>query len=139
MADYTLTLRPISIGTYPTTDPAPEIVADNYPAKRADWGNDYGTLRYAAPLSFERIWRYDLRPVDDVERAKYAFWLYADRDAARAAEMEADWRAACAADLAEIQRLAAYDNLAAAALVLWFQLPAAALILWEAVWNNTTP
>lgn len=47
MPDYTLTLRPISIGTYPT-DPAPVIMAQHYPPKRAAWGNDYGTLRYAA-------------------------------------------------------------------------------------------
>jgi len=86
-------------------------------------------VRYAAPLSFEKVWRYDLRPVDDVERAKYTFWLYADRDAGRASEDECEWRGACAADLAEVARLAAYDNLAAAA-----------LILWEAVWKpNTTP
>lgn len=118
MPDYTLTLRPISIGTYPT-DPAPVIMAQHYPPKRAAWGNDYGTLRYAEPLPFDRVWRYDLRPVAPVERAHYNFWLLADRNAARAIELELDWRTGCAENLAEVQRLAVNEPAAAAALILW--------------------
>jgi hypothetical protein len=129
MSAYTLTLRPISIGTYPTAPDPIERVADNYPPIRRDWGNDYGTLRYAEPLPFDRVWRYDLRPCDPVERAHYTFWLHADRDAIRAGEDECMWRAACEEDYRKVVGLAAYNGRAAAA-----------LILWEAVWKpNTTP
>ena len=97
MNDYLLTLRPATIGTYPTRDAAgrdlrPTVIEDHWPPRRTpDNRNHYATVRYPEPLNFERIWRYDLLPVDQVEMAHYTFWLYADRDDARATESEAEW------------------------------------------------
>lgn len=97
MNDYILTLRPVTIGTYPTHDTTgralqPSIVDSFFPPQRTpDNRNHYGTVRYPEPLPFEYVWHYDLLPADEVERAHYTFWLYADRDAQRAAEIEEDW------------------------------------------------
>lgn len=120
MNDYHLTLRPVTIGTYPTHDVItnrnlePTIVDSFYPPQRTpDGRNHYGTVRYPAPLPFERIWRYDLLPADKVERAHYVFWLHCDRDAEAAQEWEREW---LAADLETLQALAPNDPVASAAL-----------------------
>jgi hypothetical protein len=82
----------MSIGCYP--EPAGmtwEFGEYHYPPIRKEWGNDYGTIIYSKPLEFDKIWRYDLRPADPVERAKYMFWLHADCDEVCAADLLADY------------------------------------------------
>lgn len=120
MPDYYLTLRPASIGTYPTYSQDgrslhPEIVADYWPPRRTPEGwNHYATVRYAEPLPCERIWRYDLRPAAAVEAAHYVFWREG-MDVDQQAELEREWLSA-GRDL--LVRQAPYNNLAQAALVL---------------------
>lgn len=45
----------------------------------------FGWVEYPEPLTFHTLWRWDLLPADPVEYARYAFFLYADRDPDRAA------------------------------------------------------
>lgn len=115
---YHLVLRPINIGCYPEpTGMTWEFGEYHFPPIRREWGNDYGTIIYSEPLPFERIWRYDLRPADPVELARYMIWLHADRDDKRASEIIEDYLAVGRDDLAKMADNR-YDNIAYYAIVL---------------------
>lgn len=91
---YAVTLRPVNYGHYPDSDKAtgeslnPQIIAAYDPPRLLPNGRyNYGTVAYPKPLPFDRIWHFDLRPLDPVEAARYLFWLEANRDEDRAQHM----------------------------------------------------
>lgn len=85
----------------------------------AEGRHTFGWVEYAEPLTFEAIDKWGFWPADPVERARYAFWQEADRDAAQMQWLLDDYLG-CDAEFAraEIVKEHDYNGLFAAALIL---------------------
>lgn len=83
MCRYYYLLRPPSIGCQPQGGINRETFTYFGPVEALDGMKAHGWVEYDEPLEFDQIWRFDLMPANELERAKYRLWLYADRDPER--------------------------------------------------------
>ena len=107
MNRYFYLLRPPSIGCQPEgfTDRQGGLPKKDWEMSSGQSLHAFGYVEYFKPLKFEQIWRYDLLPDNDVERARLYFWEKAGRDARRAKEIESEYIAQGEAWLEENKRL----------------------------------
>ena len=108
---YLYRSRPPSIGCQPEGFTNRETWLPGRQHPSGDGRYFLGLVGYPQPLPFEEVYRYELWPVDEVERAEMTFWLEGDA---------AKWllRDYLSLSVEELQQCAGTDLLAAAALVL---------------------
>lgn len=84
-SEYFLDNRPIDIGTVPDSD---KIIKSESWNPSKDNNFTFGSIEYNSELTFEQIYKFELRPKDEVEYANYMFWLKNDKDLAKAERMK---------------------------------------------------
>ena len=97
MPRYELTLRPFDVS----------VVPDGWTAVGSESGWEryngvYGWVEYAEPLLYCQMWTYDLQPVDPQERARFALWMYWDREDDKVSRYLARWDEISTADLRQM-------------------------------------
>lgn len=92
---YLFCNRPPFIGTHP--DGALQYEAWQ-PTRQVNGRWFHGWVEYSAPLAFDKLWHYDLFPVDVVEQARYVIWNWAGRKQSDADDWLADYLEYCTYD-----------------------------------------
>ena len=108
-SEYLLDNRPIDIGTVPDSDKI--IKSENWrPSK--DNNFTFGSVQYADNLTFDQIYKYELRPKDEVEYANYMFWLKSDKDLTKAEKTKKRYLALSLKELEEWRNRDPFSNYA---------------------------